>query len=329
MILPQPESLSQYHRFPLTWTLLLLNILIYFTFFAGQPESFNNQKILQTTSTVVTGRLYSQFLQSLTPKLRAERPSWALKLSPDVSEHMEILGAYSLRDGEFLKASQTMKFAGDDVAIENWRVDMAAFVRQYGEDTTYGYGLNNLELKSWTWITYQFSHAGIVHLFSNMLFLVVIGTAVETLVGGFGLLFLYVAGGIVGGAAFLLYNGHAVTPMVGASASISALLSFYFVVEARKRIRFVYFISPFAGHNGFIYLPTLLIFPLFMLVDFTNLIANPDGLGGSVAYSAHVGGSLLGILTGVVARWVFHVQRPLVVDPILPAEQSRDGEYSP
>lgn len=329
MILPQPESLSQYHRFPLTWTLLLLNILIYFTFFAGQPDSFYKQRILQSNSTIVTGRLYVQFLNSLTPKLRTERPFWASKMNAEVGEQMEILGTYALRDGEFLEASQTMKFAGDEVAIDRWRADMSEFKRYSAEDTIYSFGLNKLELKSWTWITYQFSHAGIVHLFSNMLFLIVIGTAVETLLGGVGLLLLYLIGGIVGGAAFLFYNGHGIIPMVGASASISALLSFYFVVETRKRIRFVYFISPFTGHNGFIYLPTILIFPLFMLVDFTNLIANPDGMGGGVAYSAHVGGILLGFAAGVLARWFFHVRRPLDVDPILPAGQSPDEECSP
>jgi membrane associated rhomboid family serine protease len=330
MILPQPESLSKYHRYPLTWTLLALNVMIYFMFFAGEPDSFYKQKILQTTSTVVTGRLYNQFLQSLTTQEQSSRAFWTAKLSPENTEQMEILGTYALRDADFLKASQTMGFHGDEVAIEKWRKDLADFSKYYEDDTIYNFGLNKSDLKSWTWITYQFSHASLVHLFSNMLFLIVMGTAVEALVGGFGLLVLYVLGGIAGGAAFLYYNGHGVIPMVGASASISALLAFYFAVETRKRIRFVYFISPFPGHHGFIHLPTLLIFPLFLLVDFTNLMSNPDGLGGGVAYSAHVGGTLFGLATGAFARWALHVQRPLVVeDPIPPTEQNPDEEYFP
>jgi membrane associated rhomboid family serine protease len=327
MILPQPEPLSKTHRYPLTWTLLALNVLIYFLFFAGQTDGFYKQRILQTNSTVVTGRLYFQFLETLNPAEQASRASWSLKLMPENSDQMEILGTYALRDGAFLATAPTMKFVGDEVAIERWRNDVADFAKYYNEDTIYNFGLSRTDLHSWTWVTYQFSHAGLVHLFSNMLFLVVIGTAVETLVGGFGLLALYIFGGVAGGAMFLYANGHGVIPMVGASASISALISFYFIVETRKRVRFVYFISPFPGHNGFIYLPTLLIFPLFMLVDFTNLLSSPDGLGGGVAYSAHVGGTLFGLLMGAFARWVLHVERPVIDEPILPAERNPDEGY--
>jgi membrane associated rhomboid family serine protease len=233
---------------------------------------------------------------------------------------MEILGTYALRDSDFLKRAETMKFHGDEVAIENWRRDLGDFGHYYDSDTIYNFGLNRADIYSWTWLTYQFSHASLMHLFSNMLFLVVIGTTVETFVGGFGLVALYLLGGVAGGAAFLYYNGHGVIPMVGASASISALLAFYLVVERRRRVRYVYFISPFPNHNGFIYLPTLLIFPLFLLVDFTSLLSNPDGIGSGVAYSAHVGGTIFGLLTGAFARWALNVERPLsfedeVVEP--------------
>lgn len=330
MILPQPSPLSKYHRYPLTWTLVALNVLIYFMFFSGRPDSFQSQKILETQSTIVTGKLYHQFLQSLTSHEQTSRAFWTAKLSPESSEHMELLGAYALRDSEFLETSQSMKFHGDEVAIEKWRKDIAAFNKYFQDETIYNFGLNKGDLDSWTWVTYQFSHASLLHLFSNMLFLVVMGAAVETLVGGFGLVTLYILGGFAGGTAFLLHNSSGLIPMVGASASVSALLAFYFVVESRPRVRFVYFISPFPGQNGFIYLPTLLIFPLFLLVDFTNLIANPDGLGGGVAYSAHVGGTLFGLLSGAIARWGLRVQQPLPEEaPILPPEQNHDGEYSP
>ncbi|MBK9322044.1 MAG: rhomboid family intramembrane serine protease [Bdellovibrionaceae bacterium] len=328
MILPQPAPLSKYHRYPLTWTLLLLNTLIYFVFFSGRSDDFYQQRILSSTSAVVTGKLYFQYLQSLTNREQESRAFWTAKMNPENAEQMEILGSYALRDKEFLTASQSAKFQGDEVAIERWRKDIFNFSKSYEKDSIFSFGLAKMELRSSTWITYQFSHASVTHLFSNMLFLVVIGSVVETLVGGFGLLFLYLLGGISGGIAFLFYNGHGVIPMVGASASISALLAFYFVVETRRRIRFFYFISPFPGHNGFIYLPTLLIFPLFILVDFTSLMANPEGLGGGVAYSAHIGGTLFGFLAGAVARWVLHVERPLTYDdPTPPPEQNHDEEY--
>lgn len=317
MILPQPEPLSKFHRYPLTWTLLALNVLIYFLFFAGNPDGFKDQKLLETEATVVTGRLYHQYLQSLTSFEQKSRAAWIFKLSPESEEQMEILGSYAIRDSDFLSQAETFQFQGDQVAIARWRDQAMSFKKFYDEDTMYNFGLNKADMNSLTWITYQFSHASLTHLFSNMLFLVVMGTAVEVMVGSFGLLLIYLLGGIAGGAAFLYYNGHGVIPMVGASASISALLAFYVVAETRRRVRYVYFISPFPGHNGFIYLPTLLIVPLFLLVDFTSLIANPEGIGSGVAYSAHVGGTLFGVALGAFARWVLKVERPLVfADPI-------------
>ncbi len=91
--------------------------------------------------------------------------------------------------------------------------------------------------------------------------------------------------------------------MVGASASISALLAFYCIVETRIRIRFLYFVSPMPGQYGAIYLPTLLIVPLFLVVDLANLWSTPEGLGGGVAYAAHIGGTVMGLIAGFVYRW--------------------------
>lgn len=318
MILPQPAPLSHYQRYPLTWTLLTLNVLIYFIFFAGPPDLFRTQKLVQTEATLITGRLYHQFLKSLPLQEQKNRAPWARELQPEVEEHLEILGTYALRDEEFLQKAPTMEFSGDEVAIQKWREQLKSFKKFYEEDTIFNFGLNRSKLYSLTWLTYQFSHASLTHLFSNMMFLVVIGSAVELLAGSGALLWIYLLGGVAGGAAFLFYNGHGVIPMVGASAAISALLAFYMVAETRRRIRYVYFISPFPGHHGFIYLPTLLIWPLFLVVDFTNLLSTPEGVGGSVAYSAHVGGTLLGLIMGGMARWW--------LPP--PPVQSPDEEYS-
>lgn len=90
--------------------------------------------------------------------------------------------------------------------------------------------------------------------------------------------------------------------MVGASASISALMGFYVATELRTRIRYLYFVSPIPGHYGAIYLPTWLIIPMFLLVDLESLWATPEGLGGGVAYAAHLGGAFGGLLLGLVIR---------------------------
>ena len=73
----------------------------------------------------------------------------------------------------------------------------------------------------WTFFTYMFVHAGLLHLLGNMFMLFVFGTAVENRMGGRAFIFYYLLCG-VGGAAFslALSNIMSVGPMVGASGAV-------------------------------------------------------------------------------------------------------------
>lgn len=138
-----------------------------------------------------------------------------------------------------------------------------------------------------------------------MIFLIFLGTAVESIVGGMGLITVYIIGGIFGGSFYLLLNQNGMIPVVGASASLSALLSFYLFMEPRKRIRYIYFVSPSKDHYGLIYLPKFLIFPLFILSDITQVLSMSQyGIGSSVAHSAHIGGVVAGVLLAFLEEFL-------------------------
>lgn len=295
MILPYVAEHSQFRKYPMTGMLVFLNVFVFLLFFAGQiSERMSASPMLKNESLALSGQIYWQYLQSLSPTEQKQKPAWINSMqSKDVGQ-MEVLGAFALRDADFLSKIETVTAYGDDVALQGWREAAVQFRKQYFEQTLYHFGLSSLQNGPASWVTYQFSHAGAIHLFSNLLFLVVIGAAVEAGFGSLTLLVVYLLGGFAGGAGFLMTNAHGVIPMVGASASVSALLAFYCLAEARRRIRYVYFISPMPEHYGYIYLPTLLIIPLFLLVDLSSLLSTPEGLGSGVAYSAHLGGSIFG-----------------------------------
>jgi membrane associated rhomboid family serine protease len=80
-------------------------------------------------------------------------------------------------------------------------------------------------------------------------------------------------------------------------------MAFYCFAEPRARIRFMYLVSPIQGYYGAIYLPTLLMIPLFLVSDIANLWSTPAGLGAGVAYAAHLGVAVLGIFFGLLYRW--------------------------
>lgn len=302
MILPSPTNLREYTRYPLTWTLLFLNIFIFILIFSGSSSSLSNSSLLDEEGLTLTGRLYYQYLQTLPAAALYEKPNWIHEIKSESTDQMTVLGSYALRDADFLSVADKVAYHGDDVQIASWKKEVRVFLKEYREQLLFRFGLSSLEKGPLSWVTYQFSHSTWLHLLSNMMFLLVIGAAVESLAGSAVLLFVYLFGGAAGGLGFLLSQGSATIPMVGASASISALLAFYCVAELRARIRYFYFISPLQEHHGFIFLPTLLILPFFLVVDLANFWSAPEGLGGGVAYAAHLGGTVFGLIGGYVYR---------------------------
>jgi len=258
--------------------------------------------MFRTEGMITTGRLYYQYLQNSSPVTLDAKPDWVHRLQSSNNEQMTLLGAYALRDAVFLEKADKLPFRGDQVQIASWRTEVESFRKEYKQQLLFRFGLSSLEKGPLSWITYQFSHSTVVHLLSNILFLIVIGAAVEALAGSGVLLIVYILGGVAGGWGFLWSQAHGTVPMVGASASISALLAFYCVAQVKPRIRYFYFISPIGGYFGFIFLPTLLFFPLFLVVDVANLWATPEGLGSGVAYAAHLGGTVFGLLGGLAYR---------------------------
>lgn len=307
MIIPFPEDLHKVTKYPLTLTLLILNTLIFFLFFTKDIGTLSSSQLLNSEGLHLTGRLYYQYLQGLPAKELYAKPSWVQQMSSYNSEQMKVLGSYALRDSDFVARGEHLKFTGDDVKISSWRKNLIEFRDEYKDQTLFHFGLSSLSRSSLSWLTYQFSHSNWLHLFSNMAYLLVIGVAVELLVGSTWLLAVYLLGGMLGGFGFLLSDAHGTVPMVGASASISALLAFYCVAEVRRRIRYMFFVSPAEGLFGAIYLPTLLIVPLFLLADLASYWASPEGLGGGVAYAAHLGGTVCGLLLGLIYRKWSHL----------------------
>ncbi|KYG61663.1 rhomboid family intramembrane serine protease [Bdellovibrio bacteriovorus] len=304
MILPYPEEIQSLKRFPLTLTLAALNVLLFVMIFSGNPGGdVSSSALLDSDGLVLTGRLYHQYYDSLPRKDQARRPSWVQKTNSSDTEHLGVLGAYALRDANFVAAAEKFSFKGDVIQIEGWKKHFTEFRKKYKAQLLYRFGLSSLEMKPLSWVTYQFSHSTWMHLLSNLVFLVVMGMAVESMVGSAGLVLVYLLGGFLGGLGFLIFDPSGTVPMVGASASISALLAFYCVAEPRMRVRFLYLVSPMPGYYGAIYLPTLLMIPLFLVSDVANLWATPEGLGAGVAYAAHLGGAVLGVFLGTLYRF--------------------------
>ena len=148
----------------------------------------------------------------------------------------------------------------------------------------------------WQFVTYQFAHAGALHLGGNMLFLFIFGNNINDKMGHLGYLAFYLAGGVVAGMAFVA-SGHAGgSPLIGASGSIAAVVGAYLVLFPRSHISIFYWFF-FVGR---VELQAMLVIGFFFVQDFLKL----DGQD-NVAHVAHLGGTAFGAsvcLTLLVAQ---------------------------
>ncbi len=149
-----------------------------------------------------------------------------------------------------------------------------------------------------TWVTAfssMFLHAGLLHIFGNMLFLAIFGPTLEDRLGRPAFLALYLVGGLVALGAQVAVDPGSSAPTLGASGAIAAVLGGYILLWPRARILSLVFIIFFVT---IIEVPALVILGIWFAVQLWFGLAGLSGsLGGEgVAYFAHIGGFLFGLL---------------------------------
>jgi membrane associated rhomboid family serine protease len=157
------------------------------------------------------------------------------------------------------------------------------------------FGFVSREARRWaTWLTYQFIHAGFLHLISNMLILLIFGGALEKKIGCVWVLLGYVFSGFAGAYLFYLFDPQSAIPLVGSSASVTGLIGSYLILEKKRFIPFFYFLG--FHYIGKIYLPSFILFFYFFIDDLASWLSQDPMLGSGVAHLAHVGGFFFGVL---------------------------------
>lgn len=147
--------------------------------------------------------------------------------------------------------------------------------------------------------TSMFLHGGFLHLFGNMLFLWIYGDNVEHRLGRLRFLLAYLLTGAAATLFFSLFARGSPVPLVGASGAISGVLGFYFRWFPHNVVRLLVLFFPF--FMNVVAVPARLVLGLYLLLD--NLLPfmlTGGGSGGGVAYGAHIGGFLAGL---VLAGW--------------------------
>ena len=142
------------------------------------------------------------------------------------------------------------------------------------------------------WFSSMFIHGGWLHILGNMWFLYLFGDNVEGRLGKGRFLVLYLCGGLVAGLAQVISSPGEVTPMVGASGAVSALLGAYLVLYPRAK---VLTLIPIFILFYFVNLPAFIFIGIWFLIQLLYGYASLGSTSGSVAWWAHIGGFVSGL----------------------------------
>jgi membrane associated rhomboid family serine protease len=171
--------------------------------------------------------------------------------------------------------------------------DVQRFVMQWGavpSAISHGERLSTL-------ITSMFLHGGWMHLIGNMVFLWTFGDNVEDALGHGRYLLFYFLCGIAAGLAQVFLSANSHLPGVGASGAISGVLAAYLIMFGSNPVRVMmgYVITT---------VPAYLMIGMWIVVQFFNGIASfaQTAQTGGVAYGAHVGGFIAGLILTFILR---------------------------
>jgi membrane associated rhomboid family serine protease len=152
-------------------------------------------------------------------------------------------------------------------------------------------------LPTWqTIFTAMFMHASILHIGGNMLFLWIFGNNVEDAMGHVKYLLFYLAGGVAALALQVAISPDAMVPTLGASGAIAAVLGAYIVLYPRARVLTLVILIFFVT---VVEVPAWVLLGVWFAIQAVfggTSLGTPAG-GGGVAYFAHVGGFIFGLLT--------------------------------
>ncbi|MDC0432129.1 rhomboid family intramembrane serine protease [Hyphomicrobiales bacterium] len=139
-------------------------------------------------------------------------------------------------------------------------------------------------------ISSMFLHGSLMHLGGNLLYLWIFGDNVEDEFGRFNFILFYILCGVGAVIAQILFNTESNVPMIGASGAIAGTLGAYIVLFPRAKIFVFAWVVIFVK---ILKIPAFIVIGVWIGLQIMNVF--DQGVSG-VAYSAHVGGFICGVV---------------------------------
>ncbi len=156
-------------------------------------------------------------------------------------------------------------------------------------------------------ITHAFLHGGLLHLAGNMLFLIVFGTRVNSVIGNVPTLILYPLLGVIAGWAHMAsVSGGVPIPMLGASGAVMGMCGLYLILFPLQKVHMVVWlrmglITGFRLFKKIFSLPGIIVVGAYIAFDVLYVAAK---LESGTAHWAHIGGFIAGVVAAIVAMMI-------------------------
>lgn len=166
-----------------------------------------------------------------------------------------------------------------------------------------------------TLLTSMFMHGGLMHIGGNMLYLWIFGDNVEHRFGHVAFLAFYLISGLAASFAQIALDPDGLVPSLGASGAISGVLGAYLVLFPRNKVNAIFFFR-------IVSVPAFIVLGLYIVFQFV------DGWGsffateqtGGVAYAAHIGGFVAGVIAALFLRMRGTTEHESVLSPAMRAD---------
>jgi membrane associated rhomboid family serine protease len=150
-----------------------------------------------------------------------------------------------------------------------------------------------------TLFTSMFLHGGIVHVAGNMLYLWIFVNIIEVSLGDVRFVLFFFLCGAVAAYGHALANATSMVPMIGASGAISGVLGAYLMLYPRARVVTLLVLGFYIRTTE---IPAMFVLGFWFILQFLSALMT-SGTGQGVAWYAHIGGFLAGIvLIGLFKR---------------------------
>ncbi|MHB8622815.1 MAG: rhomboid family intramembrane serine protease [Sulfuricaulis sp.] len=283
ILLPFDKRLDWRHPPWATIALIVVNCAVFFLIQGGDGRRWDEAAnyYFSTDLPGIELPAYADYLDQQGEARRAARVREALQATLAAREFVLMSMQY---DQEFLRRLQRDQVVQPTAPhYTQWKEQRREFESRLTAIVTDTYAFHRD--RPVTYLTSMFLHANPMHLFGNMLFLFIVGFAVERVLGSGQFLFSYLLGGLCAiGLWAIVYTDRS---CLGASGAITATMALYAMLFGLRRIRFFYWVL---FYFDYVTAPAIILLLLWILNEIFDLFAGYAG----IAYVAHIGGLLGG-----------------------------------